>query len=127
MNLLIVEDKNEISQTLKLLLSDLFSNIWIKANGFEAAEFVTREGVPDLVLCDVEMPIMDGMEFLTFFREKISKDSLFFIMTGGSKYTRDEFKTAGASNYFEKPITINELLNAIETHVNRHLIEENKA
>lgn len=64
-NLLIVEDDVDISDCLAGIFESRGYRVGIATNGLEAIALVTREGVrPDVILLDLRMPVMNGVEFL---------------------------------------------------------------
>lgn len=81
-----------------------------------------REHIPDLVLCDVNMPEMDGYAVLEHLREDArTVDLPFIFMT--ARDARDDMRqgmTLGADDYLTKPFTNEELLEAVTTQLNKH-------
>lgn len=64
-NLLIVEDDPDISECLAGIFESRGYRVRLATHGLEAITRVTREGVrPDVILLDLRMPVMDGIEFL---------------------------------------------------------------
>ena len=61
--ILIIDDDKAFAQTLKIFLSDTFSQIELVNSGEEGVEFVKKEN-PDVVITDLKMPNMDGLEVL---------------------------------------------------------------
>ncbi len=108
-NVLIVDDSKIIramvSKTLKLSNLEL-NEIHEAANGKEALECL-RDNWVDVVLSDLNMPIMTGMELV----DEMAKDSLLkeipiiIISTDGSTTRIDELKKKGIREYIRKPFT----------------------
>jgi CheY-like chemotaxis protein len=64
-NLLIVEDDDDISESLYDIFEARGYFVWRAGNGREAIEIARREAFhPDVILLDLRMPVMDGVEFL---------------------------------------------------------------
>ena len=101
MTVLIIEDDKD----LQLLFREQFEQhgitVLIADNGKIGLEVLSRETV-DLVLTDVRMPVMTGMEFLKQAKGLCKLLPPIIIMTGGSIYTAKQFYDEGASGYVEK-------------------------
>jgi CheY-like chemotaxis protein len=78
-----------------------------------------RELNPDLVLMDVQMPEMDGLQAMRYIRTELRRSSLPVIALtalamGGD---RERCIEAGANEYVTKPVSLRELITVIETHL----------
>jgi two-component system response regulator (stage 0 sporulation protein F) len=110
--LLIVDDQNGI----RMLLSEVFSNEGYQTfqayNGNSAIEIV-KQDVPDLVLLDMKIPGMDGVEILKHIK-KINPDIKVIMMTAyGELDMLREAVESGALMHFTKPFDIDALLYAV--------------
>ena len=77
---------------------------------------------PDLILCDVRMPEMEGYRTLAAIRECRGTAAIPFILMTGSM-GREEFRHAmvcGADDYLMKPFTAHELVKAVKSRLARH-------
>ena len=84
---------------------------------------------PDLILCDVHMPEMDGYRTLAAIRECHSTAAIPFILMNGS-IGRDEFRrgmVCGADDYLMKPFTCRELLGAVKSRLERQADVQTRA
>jgi two-component system nitrogen regulation response regulator NtrX len=125
-SLLIVDDEPSILQSLGGLLSDEGFEVTTAANGYEALKKIETES-PDLVLLDIWMPGIDGIETL----KEIKKDNpniQVIIITGhGTIETAVSATKLGAFDLIEKPLSIDKVIVAINNALNfRRLEEENK-
>jgi two-component system sensor histidine kinase/response regulator len=75
---------------------------------------------PDLILCDVQMPRMDGYEVLEKLRQTKASIPFIFITGEGEKPSIRHGMELGADDYLVKPFTIDELLGAMETRLKIH-------
>ena len=80
------------------------------------ARLVT-ECAPDLILCDVEMPFMDGLEFVRAVRSDPSVASIPVILVTARTDVDECARRLSAVAYFTKPVTADRLLAAIAMHV----------
>ena len=125
-SILIVDDEPSILQSLSGLLSDEGFEVLTAANGYEALKIVDTE-YPDLVLLDIWMPGIDGIETL----KEIKKDNPFIqviIISGhGTIETAVKATKLGAFDLIEKPLSIDKVIVAINNALNfRRLEEENR-
>ncbi len=81
-----------------------------------------RECMPDLILCDIMMPDMNGYEVLKLLKTTDGQVPFPFIFITALAERKDfrEGMELGADDYLVKPFTINELLNAINTRLSKH-------
>ena len=122
--LMIVED----SMDIQLILKDLFTgegyDVACASNGQEALDLLkSLEDLPQLILLDLMMPVMDGFQF----RDEQTKDSRFskipvFIMSADTNIQTKKIKTA-ATQAFKKPVDIDQLLEATRRHYGSWWIE----
>jgi two-component system nitrogen regulation response regulator NtrX len=124
--ILIVDDEESILQSLSGLLLDEGFEVITANNGYEALKIIDSES-PDLVLLDIWMPGIDGIETL----QEIKKDNPFvqvIIITGhGTIETAVKATKLGAYDLIEKPLSIDKIIVAINNALNfRRLEEENR-
>ena len=125
-SILIVDDEPSILQSLSGLLSDEGFEVLTAANGYEALKIVDTE-FPDLVLLDIWMPGIDGIETL----KEIKKDNPYIqviIISGhGTIETAVKATKLGAFDLIEKPLSIDKIIVAINNALHfRRLEEENR-
>ncbi len=121
--ILIVDDETSILQSLEGILSDEgFETIGVE-NGAQALEKV-GEVVPDLVLLDIWMPGMDGIETL----EKIKKSypNLQVVMMSGHGTIETAVKATkmGAYDFIEKPLSLEKILLCVNNALDHYRLEE---
>ncbi len=103
MKILIVEDDNFSREYLQNLLRLERYEFYSAKNGMEGLEIFEKER-PDLILSDIQMPIMDGLELLEAVRGQKS-DTIFIVVTAfGSEEYAIKALRLGANNYLKKPI-----------------------
>jgi two-component system chemotaxis response regulator CheY len=104
--ILIVEDSATMRSLLASSLEDLEVPVKIveAVSGFEALRFLPREDF-DLVVTDINMPDINGLELISFIRnnEKYAKIPLVIVSTEGSERERDKGLGLGADAYLLKP------------------------
>lgn len=115
--ILIIDDERSIRSTLREILEYEKYEIVEANDGAEGLQFIKKEDF-DLVMCDIKMPKMDGMEVLTAASE-IKPDLPFIMISGhGTIDTAVEATRKGAYDFLQKPPDLNRLLitvrNALE-------------
>lgn len=125
-SLLIVDDEPSILQSLSGLLSDEGFAVATAVNGYEALKIIETES-PDLVLLDIWMPGIDGIETLQEIKKKNPNIQVIIITGHGTIETAVKATKLGAYDLIEKPLSIDKIIVAINNALNfRRLEEENK-
>jgi DNA-binding NtrC family response regulator len=123
---LIIDDEKSIRNTLKEILEYESYTIDEASDGASALEKLNEESY-DVVLCDIKMPKMDGLEVLTKAQE-ISPDTPFVMISGhGTVETAVEATKKGAFDFISKPPDLNRLLITLRNAVDKgSLVVETK-
>lgn len=116
--ILIVDDSPKNIQVLGSMLKPIGYRIRIAYNGKEALEMV-ETSLPDLILLDIMMPIMDGFETCKNLKENNKTADIPVIFLTAKTDTEDIVQAfeAGAVDYVSKPFNGTELLQRIQTHL----------
>lgn len=114
MKLLLVED-NPVNQKIgRKILSMLGYDCTIAGNGKEAVDIAQQEDY-DLILMDVQMPEMDGLEATRILRTCLTRQPVIIAMTANvMEGDRNACMQAGMDDYMSKPIDINELISQLD-------------
>ncbi len=125
-SILIVDDEPSILQSLSGLLSDEGFEVMTAANGYEALQKIEGEA-PDLVLLDIWMPGLDGIETLKEIKTSYPNVQVIIITGHGTIETAVQATKLGAYDFIEKPLSIDKVIVSINNALNfRRLEEENK-
>ncbi len=125
-SILIVDDEPSILQSLSGLLSDEGFEIITANNGYEALKIIDAES-PDLVLLDIWMPGIDGIEVLKEIKKTTPSLPVIIITGHGNVETAVKATKLGAFDLIEKPLNIDKVIVAINNALNfRRLEEENR-
>ena len=118
--ILLIDDEVNILETLSELLTIKNYNVKTANSGHQALE-IMNEWIPDLILCDIMMPGMDGYDFHKLVNENITLNRIPFIfLTAKNEITEmKDAMTRGVDDFISKPFKINELIQSIETRINR--------
>jgi len=121
--ILIVDDEPSILQTLGGLLIDEGFEVLTGQNGYEALKLIASDP-PDLVLLDIWMPGIDGIETLKEIRRDNPHLPVIIITGHGSIETAVRATKLGAFDLIEKPLSIDRVIVAINNALNFHRLEE---
>jgi len=120
LRLLLVED-NAINQEIAtLILEERGATVVIAADGRQAVEQVRQTaGGFDLILMDLQMPVMDGFEASTIIREQLGlRDLPIIALTAGAlRHERERCSLIGMSDFIAKPFNVDEMVRVIRRHV----------
>ena len=123
--ILIVDDDPDIREILTYNLSNEGYNVKSAVNGVEALK-KAKKFIPDIILLDVMMPEMDGIEACSQLREieSLSKTMIIFLSARGEDFTQIAAFDAGADDYINKPVKPKILLKKISS-ISRRILSEN--
>jgi two-component system, chemotaxis family, chemotaxis protein CheY len=116
MKILVTDDSRVMRQIVKRTLRQAgYTNVEVceAGNGLEALEVVAAES-PDLVLCDWNMPEMNGIDLLTTLRANGRDVPFGFVTSEGSPEMRERAENAGALFLIAKPFTPEAFRDALE-------------
>lgn len=119
--ILIAEDFEENRIALKLILNHTGFDVIEAEDGRQAVEAVRREN-PDLVLMDVTLPVIDGLQATREIRsdKKFERLPIIIVSAHDSDEIRRQAAEAGGSEYISKPVEIEELKKLIEDCLTQH-------
>lgn len=118
--ILLIEDNPEVRENTQEILELSDYNVHTAVNGKEGVEIALNE-IPDLIICDIMMPVMDGYEVIDVLSRN-NKTSLIPFIFLTAKAERGDFRKGmelGADDYLTKPFDDKELLNAVESRLNK--------
>ena len=116
--ILLIEDNYDIRENTTEILELAFYQVQTAVNGLESLTKVI-EFQPDLILCDVQMPVMNGLEVFRKLKANATSASIPFIFVTASA-EKSEIESAlamGADGYVCKPFEADELLEVIKKHI----------
>lgn len=118
--ILVIEDNNEIRENIVEILELDGYEAMEAANGVEGVQIALKE-VPDLIICDIMMPELDGYGVLHILSKKEATAGIPFIFLTAKAERSDMRKgmNLGADDYLTKPFDDTELLEAIEVRLKK--------
>ncbi len=130
-SILLVDDDQATNFINTMLIEDMgiAKELLIALNGQEALEIISKRCLggtcPDLILLDINMPVMNGFEFLEAYKNLgfAGSKSVVIVMLTTSLNTNDLAKVPGTntSRFLNKPLTEEALNDILQTHFAQHL------
>lgn len=114
--ILIVDDQYGIRILLNEVLQKVGYDIFQAANGVQALE-IAKEHSPDLVLLDMKIPGMDGIEILKRMKEYDPTIAVIIMTAYGELDMIQRAKDLGAITHFAKPFDIDDIRNAVSKYL----------
>jgi two-component system nitrogen regulation response regulator NtrX len=119
----IVDDEPSILNTLSSILEDERYQVTIAKTGGEALKVIQME-VPDVVLLDIWMPELDGLEVLKRVREQFPHIMVIMMSGHGSVETAVKATKLGAYDYLEKPLDLEKVTILVRNALHQRKLEE---
>jgi len=125
-NIWIVDDDEEMSHAIGLMLKLLDCEATAFFNVRSAAQSFASGKKPDLLILDLNMPEISGLDMIEFLRRRNDTKKLPIIMLSSeaADMVVDQALALGADSYVMKPVTIEELERAMSTAFSKYLISE---
>ncbi len=123
---LIIDDNTALCENTEEILQLAGYKTWIAPNGKEGLELALLHK-PDLILCDIMMPVLDGYGVLRALRNNEETVNLPFVFMT-AKADKTDFRKGmdlGADDYLTKPFTGDDLLGVVQARLNRSVLKNN--
>jgi twitching motility two-component system response regulator PilG len=120
LRVLVIDDSTTIRRSAEIFLEQAGCEVFSACDGFEAlAKIADHE--PDLILCDVVMPRLDGYQVCALIRRspRFGSTPIVMLSSRDGIFDRARGRLAGAWQYLSKPFTKTELLEAVARHSGR--------
>lgn len=118
--ILIIDDEEVLAEVLveSLELEDYQAQF--KSSASDGLKYFKENNV-ELIICDMSMPSMSGLDLLKVIQEdsEISNKPFFFLYTGNVELTRQELQNLGGHEIISKPFDMDELVELIDTYRRR--------
>jgi two-component system alkaline phosphatase synthesis response regulator PhoP len=122
--ILVVDDEADICEFISYNLKKEGYQVWVANNGKEAIPIALKVK-PDLILLDVMMPVMDGIEACRIIKSdpEFNKTFVVFLTARAEEYSEIEGFNAGADDYIAKPIKPKVLISRLNAILRRKIKE----
>ncbi|MBM4166401.1 MAG: response regulator [Ignavibacteria bacterium] len=114
--ILLIDDESTWLKTMQSILQERQLNIVTAETGEEAIAQLSKKRKPDLILCDVRMPIMNGYDVFLKAKEipKVNRVPFVFMSNFDDFDARNVAKRLGADDYVTKPMSIDEVHSVVD-------------
>jgi two-component system chemotaxis response regulator CheY len=115
-NVLVVEDSKAIRSMMRVSLEEAGFSVMEAGNGFEALKSLPTRPF-DLIVTDINMPDINGLELISFVRSNPAYNTIPLIIVSTEKSDEDKKRglALGASSYVVKPFSKQDLMTAVQT------------
>jgi DNA-binding NtrC family response regulator len=117
-HVLVIDDEKSIRNTLKDILEYEKHNVDLAEDGIEGLALIEK-GIYDLVLCDIKMPKIDGLEVLAKIFSQATETQVIMISGHGNIETAVEAIKKGAFDFIEKPLDLNRFLITVKNALDK--------
>jgi hypothetical protein len=114
LSILVVEDSDDTRESLRALLQHLGAEVSVACDGREALDMMKRGAKPDVVLCDLLMPRMDGFEFVRELEDRPVHPPVIAVSGVASEASRLRTREAGFDGHIKKPFDEAAIVQAVE-------------
>ncbi|HEU4682999.1 MAG TPA: sigma-54 dependent transcriptional regulator [Nitrospira sp.] len=122
-SILVVDDEDAILSSLSSILQDEGYDVTVAKSGTEALKIYTSDP-PDLMLLDIWMPDMDGLETLRRIRELVPTAQVMMMSGHGSIETAVKAIKLGAYDYIEKPLSLENVTLRVKHALDQYRLEQ---
>jgi signal transduction histidine kinase len=115
--ILVVEDSEDNQLLIKNVLSEAGASVEMANNGQEGVKAAQAKGF-DVVIMDIQMPIMDGLQATTKLRDEKYERPILALTANAMSSDREKYAAAGFDEYLMKPINFGDLLEKVIQYAN---------
>ena len=117
-SILIVDDEEDIRDVLEIALEDIGYTVFLAENGEKGFE-IFKSKRPDIVITDIKMPVMDGIELLSRIKRENSETEVLMITGHGDMHLTIRSLKLDAMDFITKPVNVDILEIAVEKAVEK--------
>lgn len=114
--ILIIDDDLAINAMIQTILQSVGYNVLSAETGQEGID-ITQEYTPDLIICDIHLPGMHGLDLVRMFRQQAELANVPVLMLTADIFKADESFDIGADEYIMKPIRKNQLIQYVAKYL----------
>ena len=115
--ILVVDDDACLRELLALHLTGAGYRVALTEDAIEAGHHILQAGVPELMIVDLHMPYLNGLEFVGALRADRSIASFPVLFLSGDSNAAERAHGVGAATFLTKPVLADHLLEVVQMHV----------
>jgi two-component system, chemotaxis family, chemotaxis protein CheY len=115
-SVMLIEDDEDIRNSLKEILEDVGHTVIAAADGLIALELLQTGARPGVILLDLMMPVMNGWQFVSARSRQADTAHIPVLVITADAQIDQKAKSISADGYFRKPIDLDELLAALDRY-----------
>ena len=112
LSILIVEDSLTIQKQMKMFMEKLFNKVYVANDGIEALE-IYKQFQPNIILTDIQMPKMDGHEFIENLNKLNHSSKIIVFSAYGHSENVIKFLRMGVCDFIQKPVNFTQLTSSL--------------
>ncbi|MFA9238968.1 MAG: response regulator [Candidatus Paceibacteria bacterium] len=120
LNILYIEDNISVQKQTTKMLESFFNKIYLANNRKEALELFEKENLYNLVIADIEMPLLDGISFIEAIRKYNKKIPIIVLSAHDNKNYFLKTIKAGIDGYILKPYTLEQIVQTLEYIIDKY-------
>lgn len=113
-NILLIDDANTIRKVCAHILAQVGHSVRTAASAREGIRDIVEKGAPDLIITDIDMPGMDGLELCNRIRKTGATVPIVVITSYSDKEMIQQAKTLGLAGWLLKPVTPEALMQKVD-------------
>jgi two-component system chemotaxis response regulator CheY len=121
--ILVVDDETEVRETIRMQLGDTQFEVIEAVNGEDGIAMLNAEDNPlivDVIICDVRMPKINGIEAVAYFRREYPSTPVIVLTGFPDSKLAVEFLKEGVVDYLVKPVAKEQLIEAVTHAAEKH-------
>ncbi|XXF75659.1 response regulator [Myxococcaceae bacterium GXIMD 01537] len=114
-HVIVIDDDPDMRDVVSQALEAFDFDVSTAGNGREGLELLEKQGLPDLIILDMRMPVMDGWAFAAELHRRYA-DVVPVVVCTAAEDTARRAREVGAVGALSKPFELDDLLHLVETH-----------
>ncbi len=113
-NILVIDDQEFVTETLKYSFEKEGYKVYFSDNGKQGLKSLKQNDI-DLIITDINMPKMNGIEFIKRIRKKEKYKQIPVIVLTTDRWNKEECRKAGATGWVSKPYSFKKILTTVNS------------
>lgn len=115
--ILVIDDEYDVASTMELALEMEDHEVRLSFHGKDALHILANEALPDLIISDVMMPVMDGYEFARELRSNKRFDHIPLILSSAANIDPSRLQGVPYQEFIRKPFDLSHFLDIVQKYI----------